>query len=110
MKNQYQDDIVFKNILKKLLPATVLNDIEPDLSQFGERVITGIAWACVVHPLRRVVLIKAFSTDIAAMGEDVETPNNYPQLKQYDAWCRRVDEISTAQGWKDLNDVAAKEG
>lgn len=48
--------------------------------------------------------------DIAAMGEDVETPNNYPQLKQYDAWCRRVDEISTAQGWKDLNDVAAKEG
>lgn len=48
--------------------------------------------------------------DIAAMGEDVETPSNYPQLKQYDAWCRRVDEISTAQGWKDLNDVAAKEG
>ncbi|CAO3641447.1 unnamed protein product [Mucor fragilis] len=88
LKNQYQDDIVFKNILRKLLPAAVLNEIESDLSQFGERVIT----------------------DIAAMGEDVETPNNYPQLKQYDAWCRRVDEISTAQGWKDLNDVAAKEG
>lgn len=61
-----------------------------------------------VRPLR--IVLRAFSTDIAAMGEDVETPNNYPQLKQYDAWCRRVDEISTAQGWKDLNDVAAKEG
>jgi hypothetical protein len=26
--------------------------------------------------------------DIYAMGEDVEDPNNYPRLKQYDAWCR----------------------
>ncbi|CEP09794.1 hypothetical protein [Parasitella parasitica] len=88
LKNQYLDDKVLKNILKRLLPSSVLNDIEPDLAKFGERVIT----------------------DIAAMGEDVETPSNYPQLKQYDAWCRRIDEISTAQGWKDLNDVAAEEG
>lgn len=44
------------------------------------------------------------------MGDNVDTPNNHPQLKQYDAWCRRVDEITTAQGWKELNDVAAEEG
>jgi hypothetical protein len=44
------------------------------------------------------------------MGDNVDTPKNHPILKQYDAWCKRVDEISTAQGWKELNDVAAKEG
>ncbi|KAI9480629.1 MAG: hypothetical protein EXX96DRAFT_563570 [Benjaminiella poitrasii] len=88
LKNQYKDDIVFRNILKKTLPSSVLQEIEPDLVQFGDRVIT----------------------DILAMGDNVDTPNNYPQLKQYDAWCRRVDEITTAQGWKELNDVASKEG
>lgn len=50
------------------------------------------------------------AVDILVMGDNVDTPNNHPQLKQYDAWCRRVDEISTAQGWKELNDVAAEEG
>ncbi|CAO3633349.1 unnamed protein product [Mucor hiemalis] len=88
LHNQYEDDIVFKNILKKLLPTSVLAEIEPDLSRFGDRV----------------------TKDILAMADDVDTPNHHPQLKQYDAWCKRVDEISTAQGWKDLNDVAAEEG
>ncbi|KAI8340250.1 acyl-CoA dehydrogenase/oxidase [Chlamydoabsidia padenii] len=68
--------------------TTILNEIEPDLKQLGERVVN----------------------DIYTMGENVEDPNNYPRLKQYDAWCRRVDEITVAQGWKDLNDVAAEEG
>ncbi|CAO3586820.1 unnamed protein product [Absidia cylindrospora] len=86
--NQYDEDPVLQNILKRLLPDTVMQEIEPDLKQLGNRVVT----------------------DIFAMGEDVEDPNNYPRLKQYDAWCRRVDEITVAQGWKDLNDVAAQEG
>ncbi|KAG1557245.1 hypothetical protein G6F49_005577 [Rhizopus delemar] len=88
LRNQYEDDIVLRNILKKTMPKSILDSIEPDLSRFGERVIG----------------------DILAMGDDVEDPNNYPRLKQYDAWCRRVDEITTAKGWKELNDVAAEEG
>jgi hypothetical protein len=48
--------------------------------------------------------------DILAMGDDVNIPSNYPRLTQYDAWCRRIDHISTSQGWKQLNDVAAEEG
>lgn len=51
-----------------------------------------------------------FHVDIMAMGDDVNLPSNYPRLTQYDAWCRRIDHISTSQGWKDLNDVAAEEG
>ncbi|KAI8971342.1 hypothetical protein BDB01DRAFT_811454 [Pilobolus umbonatus] len=88
LRNQYEDDIVLQNILKRMLPHSVLSDIEPDLVQFGDRVIT----------------------DIAEMGDNVEDPHNHPQLKQYDAWCRRVDQITTADGWKKLNDVAAQEG
>ncbi|CEG64761.1 hypothetical protein RMATCC62417_01680 [Rhizopus microsporus] len=88
LKNQYEDDIVLKNILKRTMPKSVLDDIEPDLNRFGERVI---------H-------------DVLTMGNDVEDPSNYPRLKQYDAWCKRVDEITTAKGWKELNDVAAEEG
>ncbi|KAI9365113.1 acyl-CoA dehydrogenase/oxidase [Pilaira anomala] len=88
LKNQYDDDIVLKNILRKSVPASILTEIEPDLFKFGDRV----------------------TKDILVMGDNVDAPNNYPQLKQYDAWCKRVDEISTAQGWKELNDVAAEEG
>ncbi|KAI8882364.1 acyl-CoA dehydrogenase NM domain-like protein, partial [Backusella circina FSU 941] len=86
--NQYQDDIVLQNILKRTIPESILADIVPDLDRFGQRVVE----------------------DIAAMGDNVETPSNYPQLRQYDAWCRRIDEITTAPGWKQLNDVAAEEG
>jgi hypothetical protein len=50
------------------MPKQILDEIEPDLQRFGQRVLG----------------------DIAAMGDDVENPNHYPQLKQYDAWCRSV--------------------
>ncbi|KAG0172880.1 hypothetical protein DFQ28_009886 [Apophysomyces sp. BC1034] len=86
--NQYDDDLVFQNILKRLLPPAVLEQIKPDLRRFGDRVVK----------------------DIAVMADDVENPQHYPRLRQYDAWCRRVDEISVANGWKQLNDVAAEEG
>ncbi|KAF7732476.1 hypothetical protein EC973_003221 [Apophysomyces ossiformis] len=88
LKNQYEDDLVLQNILKRLLPSAVLDQIEPDLRRFGDRVVK----------------------DIAAMADDVENPQHYPRLRQYDAWCRRVDDITVANGWKQLNDVAAEEG
>ncbi|KAI8066759.1 acyl-CoA dehydrogenase/oxidase [Gongronella butleri] len=65
-----------------------MNEIEPDLHQLGHRAIT----------------------DLQVMGANAEDPNNYPRLRQYDAWCRRIDEISVSQGWKDLNDAACEEG
>jgi len=33
-----------------------------------------------------------------------------PQLIQYDQWGRRVDELHTSEGWRDLKAVAQKEG
>lgn len=41
LKNQYEDDIVLKNILKRTMPKSVLDEIEPDLNRFGQRVIDG---------------------------------------------------------------------
>lgn len=37
-------------------------------------------------------------------------PEEEPRLRQYDAWGRRVDELGTGQGWKDLKRTAAEEG
>lgn len=105
MKNQYEDDIVLKNILKRIMPKSVLDDIEPDLNRFGERVIHGKIYICYSYKETNIGL-----QDVLTMGNDVEDPSNYPRLKQYDAWCKRVDEITTAKGWKELNDVAAEEG
>jgi hypothetical protein len=60
--------LYFKTFKKKIIPKQTLDEIEPDLQRFGQSVLD----------------------DIAAMGDDVENPNHYPQLKQYDAWCRSV--------------------
>ncbi|CAO3629604.1 unnamed protein product [Cunninghamella blakesleeana] len=86
--NQYEEDLVLQNILKRILPTKVMQEIEPDLRNLGHRAVT----------------------DLIKMAENVEEPNNHPRLTQYDEWCRRVDEITVSQGWKDLNDAAAEEG
>lgn len=105
MKNQYQDDIVFRNVLKRLIPFSILSEIEPDLSRLGDRVTNG-NW--INKAVFKTLLITI--VDILAMSDDVNIPSNYPRLTQYDAWCRRIDHISVSQGWKELNDVAAEEG
>jgi hypothetical protein len=33
-----------------------------------------------------------------------------PRLIQYDQWGRRIDELQTSEGWRDLKAVAQKEG
>lgn len=33
-----------------------------------------------------------------------------PQLVQYDSWGRRVDELRTSEGWRELKDVFHREG
>ncbi|KAI9027473.1 hypothetical protein CLU79DRAFT_811656 [Phycomyces nitens] len=88
LTNQYEDDHVLKNILKRRIPLEIMNQIEPDLYRLGDRVVG----------------------DIALMGDSADDPNNHPRLRQYDAWNRRIDEITVSQGWKDLNSAAAEEG
>ncbi|KAI9594494.1 hypothetical protein BDF19DRAFT_123924 [Syncephalis fuscata] len=46
--------------------------------------------------------------NIARMGNDAET--HPPTLRQFDPWCRRVDELNTPEGWRQLKSVSAEEG
>ena len=86
LKNQYETDFLLKNYLKRVIPADILQRIEPDLINFGSRVVT----------------------DVYEMGLDAE--DHEPELTQFDPWGKRIDEIKTSKGWTDLHHVAASEG
>ena len=86
LKNQYETDMLLKNYLKMKMPEDILRQIEPDLRNFGNRVVT----------------------DIYEMGVDAE--EHEPELIQYDPWGTRIDQIKAAKGWTDLHHVAATEG
>ncbi|HET7307058.1 MAG TPA: acyl-CoA dehydrogenase family protein [Gammaproteobacteria bacterium] len=78
--------MLLRHWLARTLPADVLGKIEPGLRALGARA-TG---------------------DMLAMAADAEA--NPPQHVPYDPWGRRIDTIETAQGWRELIDVAAEEG
>jgi putative acyl-CoA dehydrogenase len=84
LNNEFTDDSFLQDYLSTYFPA--LKEITPDLIQFGKRVAREfIDWA-----------------------RDAEI--NKPQLVQFDAWGRRVDEIKVSQGWLNLERVAAEDG
>ncbi len=86
LRNQYTDDRLLRSWLRRRLPAEVFAKIEPGLQRLGERAVT----------------------DMLAMERDAET--NEPVHVPYDPWGRRIDDIVTAPGWKELERVAAEEG
>lgn len=83
--NQYEEDDVLKSYLKRVLPKTVLEEIEQGLSRLGGRV----------------------STDILALGNSAEA--NPPQHISYNPWGQRVDEIKVCDAWRELERISAKE-
>ncbi|KAJ6564529.1 hypothetical protein B0H19DRAFT_1233404 [Mycena capillaripes] len=82
--NPYLSDPVLPNLLKRLLPASALDTIEPDLMRLGEDLVH------VIRPLAPLV--------------------KEPTLTQYDAWGNRVDLLQVSEGWKTLKVFACKEG
>lgn len=86
LANQYADDPVLQGILSNYLPSDILSKIEQDLYHLGDRSIG----------------------DIQKLGDNAES--HPPKLTQYDHWCRRIDEIETAEGWRVLKDISAAEG
>jgi alkylation response protein AidB-like acyl-CoA dehydrogenase len=86
LHNEFTDDVFLQDYLKTYFPADALKEITPDLEQFGKRVANEfIEWA-------------------------KEAENNKPQLIQFNAWGKRVDEIKVSQGWLNLEKVAAEDG
>ncbi|KAJ2962335.1 hypothetical protein NQZ79_g2463 [Umbelopsis isabellina] len=86
--NQYESNTVLQNILKRYLPSSVMSQVEADLKRFGKVVVD----------------------ECAPLAAKCEEPGNHPRLRQYDAWCRRVDDIVLPDAWQKLHDIAAREG
>ncbi|XP_077776309.1 acyl-CoA dehydrogenase family member 11-like isoform X1 [Podarcis muralis] len=84
--NPYLEDAFLQDYLKSQLPTEVFADVSLDLEQFGARV----------------------KDEIDLLGRECEL--NPPQLKQFDAWGRRVDEIITCPAWKRMKEISAEEG
>ncbi|PWN27529.1 acyl-CoA dehydrogenase NM domain-like protein [Jaminaea rosea] len=80
--------LVYRRLTESGLPASSVRSAFSDLSSFSTRCTT-------THRL----------TSSTLCG-----PHQEPHLRQYNAWGRRVDELVTGQGWKDLKRAAAEEG
>ncbi|EDR13367.1 uncharacterized protein LACBIDRAFT_292578 [Laccaria bicolor S238N-H82] len=85
-ENTYTSDPVLPDLLKRTLPPSVFQQIEPDLIRLGGEIITSIR----------------------SLGDGNKI--SPPILTQYDQWGRRVDNLQTSEGWRDLKAVAQKEG
>ncbi|KAF8935521.1 hypothetical protein BGZ47_009906 [Haplosporangium gracile] len=86
IQNAFLEDPVLVSVLERLLPSDVLKEITPDLVQISEWSMTEGA------------------TLLDRMEED------QPRLRQYDSWCRRVDELLVTESWNKQKTVAAREG
>jgi putative acyl-CoA dehydrogenase len=84
--NQFDEDPLLRGYLRWRLPASMCDEIEPDLHRLGQRVVT----------------------DIAALGEAAEA--SPPRHVPYDAWGRRIDRIDTSDAWRELHGISATEG
>ncbi|KAI9821114.1 MAG: hypothetical protein M1827_003848 [Pycnora praestabilis] len=69
------------------LPSDVQSSIKPDLSRFGEDVL---------------------SQKVLKWVADAE--KNTPYLRTWDTWGRRKDELVTSEGWRKLQDMGISEG
>ncbi|MCF8459585.1 MAG: acyl-CoA dehydrogenase family protein [Flavobacteriales bacterium] len=84
--NEFEDDFFLNDYLRTYMPAQTLAEIKPDLKRFGGRV----------------------GRDFLVWAREAEV--NEPTLTQFDAWGNRVDEITLADGWIQLERVAAEDG
>ncbi|KAF9208041.1 hypothetical protein BGZ49_009993 [Haplosporangium sp. Z 27] len=85
-QNTFLEDPVMASILERLLPDDVLKEITPDLVQICE-------WS---------------NSEGAALLKRME--EDQPRLRQYDSWCRRVDELLVTEAWNKQKEIAAREG
>ncbi|GLB38330.1 putative acyl-CoA dehydrogenase, C-terminal domain [Lyophyllum shimeji] len=84
--NPYTSDPVLPSLLKRTLPSSAFQEINPDLERLGADVVT------TIRPLGSSSRVYP------------------PRLTQYDQWGRRVDDLETSEGWRDLKAYGQKEG
>ena len=87
ISNQLYDDVALQRVLGLFLPSSVRESITPELSTFGEKVL---------------------SPEVLHWVADAE--KNPPYLRTWDTWGKRRDELITSEGWRNLQDLGIKEG
>lgn len=86
LKNQFTDDVLLQDYLKATLPNDVFKKIATHLSEVGELA----------------------ATELLEWADEAERVT--PQLKQFDPWGRRVDDIVVTDAWKKYDAFSAKHG
>lgn len=86
LTNTYEADLWLQMWLEDRIPKKYLATIEKDLKQFGHRA----------------------ANEIRTLG--VQAENHPPQLKQFNAWGKRIDEIEVSEAWRALHKISAEEG
>src|SRR5882757_4523729 len=84
--NQYEDDRVLHSYLRRVLPETMLSEIEPKLREMGQ--LAG-------GHLYRMQLADRL---------------NEPRLTQWDAWGNRIDKVEVTPLWQHAARVACEYG
>ncbi|KAJ3500211.1 hypothetical protein NLJ89_g9894 [Agrocybe chaxingu] len=85
-ENAYTEDPVLPSLLKRVLPTSVFQEVNADLARLGLDVVT---------------TIRTLSDSAKCFP---------PKLVQYDQWGRRVDDLQTSEGWRELKALSQREG
>ena len=85
--NQFHEDASLKRAMSLCLPPEIIDILSPDLSAFGDRVL---------------------SSHVLSLSKDAEY--NVPRLETWDSFGHRKDELITSNGWKQLRDIGISEG
>lgn len=86
LANQYLEDSLLRSYLKRYVPNQMLQEIEPDLTRFGERV----------------------ATELYHLGLQCEVEK--PYVDKFTGWGKQIDKLITGPAWKKMHDIAAEEG
>ncbi|KDQ62343.1 hypothetical protein JAAARDRAFT_203500 [Jaapia argillacea MUCL 33604] len=82
--NPYTADPVLRGLLRRTLPTSVLQEVEPDLERFANELI---------------ITVQLYSSQCTK-----------PTVIQYDHYGRRIDNLQTSEGWRKLRDFSQREG
>ncbi len=86
LANQYLDDRLLRSLLRRVLPTGMLQEIEPELTEFGERVAG-----------------EFYASQLADQAFE-------PQLIQFDAFGNRIDRVTLSPFWQQAGAIAARAG
>jgi len=86
LANQYLDDRLLRSLLRRVLPAHMLQEIEPELTEFGERVAS-----------------EFYPAQLSDHAFD-------PQLIHFDAYGNRIDRVTLSTFWQQAGAIAARSG